>query len=151
MNSFLLSSFAGRAHDLPFVPSTSGYISIFCIIFVLVEARSPIQFLHSSVLDAYFSRGFLYTFLGVVCLEQSVAVKYRGAALNKAVFTLGWPALFMSVSAYVIIGVGAVYMFFGVLCIGPCKRGMERQYSQRMEAHRQEKKEQRRRRREGKK
>jgi hypothetical protein len=43
------------------------YISIFCVVFILVEYDAPIGFLKESmVLQNYFSRGFVYSFLGVV-------------------------------------------------------------------------------------
>jgi hypothetical protein len=43
------------------------YISIFCVVFILVEYDAPIGFLkESKVLQNYFSRGFVYSFLGVV-------------------------------------------------------------------------------------
>lgn len=43
------------------------YISIFCVVFILVEYDAPIGFLkESQILQNYFSRGFVYSFLGVV-------------------------------------------------------------------------------------
>jgi len=45
------------------------YISIFCILFILVENDTPIPFIkNSTILQNYFSRGFVYSFIGVVSI-----------------------------------------------------------------------------------
>ena len=100
-------------------------MSVICLILILVETNVPIPFLKSSVLNAMFSRGFLYTFLGVISLEEAVAVNYRGQQLNRGSLYIGWPALFMDITAFVIIGFGVLYMLLGLCCIGALKRKLE--------------------------
>lgn len=42
------------------------YISLFCILFIIVESDAPIPFIKASqLLQLYFSRGFLYSFLAL--------------------------------------------------------------------------------------
>ena len=45
------------------------YISIFCVLFIMVENDTPIPFIKkSTILQNYFSRGFVYSFIGVVSI-----------------------------------------------------------------------------------
>lgn len=49
------------------------YISIFCAVFILVELDAAIPFLKDSkILQNYFSRGFVYSFLGVVSVVTEI-------------------------------------------------------------------------------
>jgi len=103
-----------------------GYMTLFCLVFILVETRVPVPFLkESTLLTALMSRGFLYTFFGVVSLEESIAVNYRGQQLNQGSFYIGWPALFMEFTAYIICAIGVLYIAMGICCIGQLKRRME--------------------------
>ncbi|KAL7564185.1 hypothetical protein ACA910_019810 [Epithemia clementina (nom. ined.)] len=95
-----------------------GYISLFCILFVLVEADVPISTLrNSALLQAYFSRGFLYSFLGLVCTVEASSDRVQSLLSDVSSGQITWAAIFMQVSAWVMCAVGLVYMLMGVCCL----------------------------------
>mmetsp|Transcript_25378 Transcript_25378/g.43196 ORF Transcript_25378/g.43196 Transcript_25378/m.43196 type:complete len:211 (-) Transcript_25378:60-692(-) len=101
------------------------YMSLFCLLFILVETRAPIPLLRSPVLTLFLSRGFFYSFFAIVSLEESIALNYRGQIINRGTFYIGWPSLFMELTAYVLFIAGTLYMILGCCCVGKLKEKME--------------------------
>jgi len=67
------------------------YISLFCAVFVLVETDLPVPFVRdSTLLQQFFSRGFLYSFLGLICVEEAYSERVREIVSNKDQFHVGW-------------------------------------------------------------
>ena len=96
------------------------YISLFCILFILVELDVPISTLrNSSLLQAYFSRGFLYSFLGLICTVEADSNRVGSLLenMNSKTTNISWLAIFMQVSAWVMCCVGVVYMVLGLCCL----------------------------------
>jgi hypothetical protein len=95
------------------------YISLFCIIFVLIELNLNIPFLRSSeLLQTFLSRGFIYSFLGLICVEEAYSERVRDIVSHgKDEFHVGWLAIFMQISSWFMLGVGALYMLLGVFCL----------------------------------
>ena len=66
-------------------------------------------------------RGFLYSFIGLVGMEQDLAVKVQDIAAG-TISVLGpdygtlFAALFMSITTWVMIGVGILYTVLGLMC-----------------------------------
>ncbi len=100
------------------------YLCVFAVIFVLVEADlSAIPFLRSaSFLKTYCSRGFLYTFFGLVCYEEADSEKAYTALEARAhndssVFRVSWFALVNQIAAISLLAVGVLYFVMGILCL----------------------------------
>ena len=97
-----------------------GYISAFCVVFMAVESDMPIPFLlQSNLLQRYFSRGFLYSFLCLICVQEAYSerirdIVHKGQQSNREV---GWAAIFMQLSSWLMLGVGTLYMLMGLCCL----------------------------------
>ncbi|CAB9519007.1 expressed unknown protein (Partial), partial [Seminavis robusta] len=95
------------------------YVSLFCILFLLVESNAPIPFLRNSpILQTFISRGFLYSFLGLICLEEAYSERVKTMVSAHAdQFHVAWASLFMQISAWFIFGCGIWYMLMGFCCL----------------------------------
>jgi hypothetical protein len=114
------------------------YVGLFCIIFILVEYETPLPFLKSSLLlQTYFSRGFLYTFLGLICMEEAYSVRVDDMQEHKdEEFHVAWASLFMQGSSWLVVGVGVVYMLCGICCLRVLRDKMNQSYKEKMEQYR---------------
>ena len=111
------------AHDIPNKFGVSSlalraYISLFCILFILTEADVPVPLVqHSNLLQRYASRGFLYSFLGLVCVEQSYSERVKQIVETggdeKNLAHVEWAAIFMQLSSWVMLGIGILYLLMG--------------------------------------
>lgn len=95
------------------------YIAFFCILFISTEVNIPIPFIqYSQLLQSYLSRGILYSFVGLICVEESYSERVKDIlAHNKDSFHVGWPAIFMQLSSWFMLAVGLTYMLLGVCCL----------------------------------
>jgi hypothetical protein len=87
----------------------------------LIEIELPC--LSSPTLQNWISRGFLYTFFGVVQMEQGLAMVSDGS-FSKApplsqvfTFNIQWTLLFIQISSWLIVGIGVIYFFCGIACL----------------------------------
>jgi hypothetical protein len=96
-----------------------AYISSFCLVFVAVETDLPIPFLRdSNLFQRYLSRGFLYSFLGLICLEEAYSERVRDIVKkSSSLDNVGWAAIFMQLSSWLMLAVGCLYMLMGVCCL----------------------------------
>lgn len=119
------------------------YISAFCATFVAVEADLPIPFLlNSNLLQRYFSRGFLYSFLGLICVQEAYSERVRDVvrgSSSKAVPALevGWASIFMQLSSWLMLGVGTTYMLLGLCCLKRVRDRMKEQEQREWQEYRQ--------------
>jgi hypothetical protein len=117
------------------------YISLFSLIFCLVEMQLRIPFIRSAnVLQNFVSRGFIYSFVGLVAtseayqehVQQSVlggsgggnkqsssSSSIFGVASDSLAREVPWEAIFMQVSAWVMLGIGFFYTLLGICCLQP--------------------------------
>jgi hypothetical protein len=95
------------------------YVSVFCFLFILVEWDLPILFLRNATfLQAYLSRGFLYSFMGLSCLEEAYSERIQDMVAHaRDRFHVAWFSLFMQVSSWMMLGLGITYMLLGVCCL----------------------------------
>lgn len=95
------------------------YISMFCFMFIIVETDLPVPLIRSSpLLQTYTSRGFIYSFLGLICVEESYSERVKDIlAHGKDSFHVGWAAIFMQISSWVMLSIGVIYMMLGVCCL----------------------------------
>jgi len=118
-----------------------SYITFFCLIFIVAELELPLPFVGSSQsLHNFLSKGFNYTFVAIVGLEQAQAdlveetVKHRSA--DPMGIEWGWfHALFVEVPAYIMFGTGVIYMIMGLLCMRRVRDRCREDYAQRMEEY----------------
>mmetsp|Transcript_4552 Transcript_4552/g.6917 ORF Transcript_4552/g.6917 Transcript_4552/m.6917 type:complete len:270 (+) Transcript_4552:173-982(+) len=97
------------------------YILLFCFGFVLTELELPLLWMKvHTVLEDWRVRGAMYSFIGVVGAEETYSGR-RSVGFDGPVFQdneLGKMVAFAAKgSSYVLIGAGAVYFVFGLLCI----------------------------------
>ena len=95
------------------------YVTLFCFLFLLVEWDVPVAFLKdASFLQAYFSRGFLYSFLGLSCLEEAYSERVKDMVVHsKEQFHVSWISLFMQMSSWMMLALGILYMLLGMCCL----------------------------------
>lgn len=113
--------FIMRLRDIGFlVTLLKVYISLFCLLFVLTETGAPVPLLRgSALLQPYLSRGFLYSFLGLICVEEAYSerVKDMMSNSNRDEFHISWAPLFMQVTAWLVLSCGVIYMLLGICCL----------------------------------
>ena len=95
------------------------YVSLFCLLFLLLEWDISIVFLRNATfLQNYFSRGFLYSFMGLSCLEEAYSERVKDMVAHaKEEFHVSWVSLFMQVSSWMMLGLGILYMIMGLCCL----------------------------------
>jgi hypothetical protein len=97
------------------------YLTIFCLLVIVTESSAPIPIVRDSqILQNYCSRGFLYSFIGIICLEEAYSERVKGLLANVANvdgFHIAWAALFMEFSAWLMLAMGMLYMVLGILCL----------------------------------
>jgi hypothetical protein len=98
-----------------------GYITLFCVLCIMTELGMGWVHRTLPLLQFYLSRGFLYSFLGLMCAEEAYSERIKEVALTTSAAWqhLGWASIFMEVSAWCMLAIGIVYMLLGVCC---CKR-----------------------------
>jgi hypothetical protein len=116
------------------------YISLFCITFALVESNLPVPFIRTSeLLQAFISRGFIYSFLGLICVEEAYSERVRDIVSHgKDEFHVGWLAIFMQISSWFMLGVGALYMLLGVFCLRGLRDRMQREEQEEWKKYRED-------------
>lgn len=122
-----LGLIATQIIPLVIAPHTQGvldfclkvYVSLFCILFLLVEFDAPIPFLRNSqLLQMYLSRGFLYSFLGLICVSEAYSERVKEIVQSHAdEFHVAWASLFMQISSWLMLGCGLFYMLMGLCCL----------------------------------
>ena len=119
----------------------SSYLAIFYFIFVLIESRV----LRGLAYSNWILRGFIYSFIGLIGLEQDLAMKVEDiAAGTTSVFgpdigTL-FAMLFVSITTWIIIGVGALYAVLGLLCLQRWNERMEKDHTEKVNEWKRKKK-----------
>lgn len=112
------------------------YISLFCVLFILTETQAPIPSIRNSpILQVYLSRGFLYSFVGLICVEEAYSERVKEVlTTHHDEFYVGWYAIFMDVSSGFMLLCGIVYMMLGLCCL---KRLRDRIKQQEIDAWKQ--------------
>lgn len=115
------------------------YVSLFCILFLLVEVDAPVSFLRNAAfLQTYFSRGFLYSFIGLSALEEAYSERVDDMiAHQKDQFHVSWLSLFMQVSSWVMLVLGCIYMLFGLCCLKVLRDKLYRNHKEKWQIYRE--------------
>lgn len=101
------------------------YISVFCILLLMVEAYDWIspclvpKFIRQSpLLQRFFSRGFLYSFLGLIGAEDAYSEQVKQAVTEgHSAVHIKWAAVFMQISSWLYLAIGILYMLLGICCL----------------------------------
>jgi len=96
------------------------YISLFCVLFIFNETEAPVPLVRrSALLKPFFSRGFLYSFLGLICVEEAYSERVKDIVSHAASdeFHVGWAAIFMEVTSWLMLSCGVVYLLLGMCCM----------------------------------
>lgn len=118
-----------------------GYLTFFCLIFICAEMELPLPFVRSSQsLHNFISKGFNYTFVAIVAMEQAQADLVEESIKKRTNDPMGmdlswFHALFVEIPAWVMLGVGALYMVMGILCMRPVRDRCREDYARRMEEY----------------
>ena len=93
------------------------YMCIFTIFFMIVEIDRPIPCINNTIfLVTYVTRGFVYTFFGLICFEEAFIGKLQEEA-STSVLNFSWFAIANRVSAIALISLGALYFLMGIFCL----------------------------------
>mmetsp|Transcript_16834 Transcript_16834/g.38812 ORF Transcript_16834/g.38812 Transcript_16834/m.38812 type:complete len:127 (+) Transcript_16834:563-943(+) len=87
-----------------------------CLGMLLAEIRLPIAFFRSMVLQSFICRGFLYAFIGNLCLVQSNAEEMRQFILHHGKFFTSWNSILLTVAGYMGYTIGGIYLGLGIFC-----------------------------------
>jgi hypothetical protein len=88
--------------------------------FIGTETDWPLPFIrNSSLLQNFISRGFLYSFIGLIAMAQATLERVRDMVdkLSDSLDMGGWTGIFMEFSAWFMVGIGWIYMVAGALCL----------------------------------
>lgn len=101
------------------------YLSLFC--FLIIGTEFNVAFVQRSpLLSTFSSRGFLYSFLGLICVEEAYSERVKDLiAHGREEFHVGWQAIFMQISSWFMLAVGCMYMLLGVCCMKRHRDRME--------------------------
>ena len=77
------------------------------------------------MLQNFFSRGLIYSFIGLICVEEVYNKCISNILMTGAVINSPWAAVFMQLSSFSMVGVGASYLLFGICCLHRLRDRME--------------------------
>mmetsp|Transcript_14321 Transcript_14321/g.23170 ORF Transcript_14321/g.23170 Transcript_14321/m.23170 type:complete len:343 (+) Transcript_14321:1008-2036(+) len=119
------------------------YISLFSILFMIVESDLPVPYVHQAIfLQTYSPRGFLYSFLGLTCLQEAYSERVDDMIAHASdKFHVAWFALFLQVSAWSLCILGALYFAMGLFCLKRFRDKLVHEHRAKWSLYRQEMKE----------
>ena len=102
----------------------------------LTETGAPVPILrHSPLLQPYASRGFLYSFLGLIGVQEAYSERVRDVMkAHGDEFHISWAPLFLQVTAWLVLSSGVVYLVLGICCL---QRVRDRLHQNELDAWRQ--------------
>lgn len=114
------------------------YVSLFTVIFILIELRVPWGFLQKAhLLQTYFSRGLLYTFLGVIGMEEAYSGRIDDMVHHASSdFHVAWAPLFMQISSWFVFVIGCAYMLLGLCCMQLVRDNLDQKHKKQVEEFR---------------
>jgi len=107
--------------------AVKSYLVSFCASFVVTESHIPLL-KRITFHKNWITRGFVFTFIGLVGMEQDLAIKVEEIVAGKRnvlgpTYGILFATLFMTITTRFVIGVGLVYTLLGLLC---CQSWYER-------------------------
>lgn len=122
------------------------YLIVFCLSFVLLESRIPLlRRITFPAHNNWILRGFMYTFIGVIGMEQDVAIKVEDIA-SGASNILGpdygtlFASLSIAITTWIMVGVGILYMILGMMCLQRWYEKLDEEYRNKVSEWKRKKK-----------
>lgn len=122
------------------------YLIVFCISFILLESRIPLlRRITFPAHNNWILRGFMYTFIGVIGMEQDVAIKVEDIASGTSnILGPDYGTLFASLSiaitTWIMVGVGILYMILGMVCLQRWYEKIDEEYRNKVSEWKRKKK-----------
>jgi len=108
------------------------YLIVFCLCFILAELQFGFFYRILPAFANWFHRGFLYTFVGVISMEQAIAA--LGLTYPNVPSVLDQAhSLVLQICSIVLFSVGVIYMVMGVFCLRGVWEEMQETYRIRVE------------------
>lgn len=92
------------------------YVITFCVMFILAELQVQYFLKHVQAFKNWFHRGFLYSFMGVISMEESVASLGQQFPELPG-FMEYMVSLLLRICSIAMFAIGVLYMLMGVLCL----------------------------------
>jgi hypothetical protein len=94
------------------------YVVLFCIMFLLAELQVSVFLERAGAFRSWFHRGFLYSMVGVIGLEESKAALGEAYPKYPSAVDVAISAV-LQVSSVSMFCVGILYMIMGAFCLRP--------------------------------
>lgn len=92
------------------------YIGLFCIAFMGLEADLCLQ--NNYILGAFWSRGIVYSFIGLIGVEQSIALRVDMLHMDHVESMLSqMVSLLLHLSSWAMVCLGGLYFALGLICM----------------------------------
>lgn len=123
---------------LPFLQfSLRLYILVFCLIFMLVEMDWPPQIMRNLPTNNWLMRGWIYSFLGLVGMEEAFAVLVSDSSTSN-ILGSDLISIFVQISSWGMVIIGVLYFILGLLFMRSLKERVRKDYYAAKERHRQQ-------------
>ena len=124
-----------KKHLPPLQFSLRLYILIFCLIFILVELDWPPQIMRNLPTNNWLMRGWIYSFLGLVGMEEAFAVLVSDSSTNN-VLGSDLISIFIQLASWGMVLIGVLYFGLGILCMRRLKEKVRKDYYAAKDRHR---------------
>mmetsp|Transcript_5794 Transcript_5794/g.16334 ORF Transcript_5794/g.16334 Transcript_5794/m.16334 type:complete len:244 (+) Transcript_5794:185-916(+) len=123
---------------LPFLQfSLRLYILVFCLIFMLVELDWPPQIMRNLPTNNWLMRGWMYSFLGLVGMEEAFAVLVSDSSTSN-ILGSDLISIFVQISSWGMVAIGVLYFALGLLCMRSLKEKVRKDYYAAKDKHRRQ-------------
>ena len=113
---------------LPFLQfSLRLYILIFCLVFLLVELDWPPQIMRNLPTSNWLMRGWIYSFLGLVGMEEAFAVLVSDSSTSN-ILGSDLISIFVQLSSWGMVVIGVLYFVLGLLFMRSLKEKVRKDY-----------------------
>ena len=123
---------------LPFLQfSLRLYILIFCLIFMLVELDWPPQIMRNLPTNNWLMKGWIYSFLGLVGMEEAFAVLVSDSSTSTSnILGSDLISIFVQLSSWGMVVIGVLYFVLGLLFMRSLKEKVRKDYYAAKDRHR---------------
>ena len=124
-----------KKHLPPLQFSLRLYILIFCLIFIFVELDWPPRIMRNLSTNNWLMRGWIYSFLGLVGMEEAFAVLVSDSSTNN-ILGSDLISIFIQLASWGMVLIGVLYFALGILCMRSLKEKVRKDYYAAKDRHR---------------
>ncbi len=112
------------------------YVAFFDLIFILAEIEIVYRGLNN-----WIAKGLMYSFVGVLALDQRVSMIHYGFLNPKTSASFGdtwnelWTTIFIEATSWSMIGVGSLYFLMGVFCMKRLRNKYRAEYQKKLKEY----------------